>query len=87
LGYVGALGETAVLGLTRGIDLADPAKLLTATKGAKYMRQLRINAGEPVPRDAIVELLFQAMRLNLESGPPEREWRRGPDIGPGEGII
>ena len=75
LGYVGAQGNTAVLGLTRGVDLADPAGLLTSTKGARYMRQVRIDAGDPIAHDAIVDLLLQARRLNLERGPPEAEWR------------
>ena len=67
--------DAAVLGFTRGVDLDDPRGLLTATSTARYMRQLRLPVGQPLPRDAIRDLLLQAARLNLERGPPEQEWR------------
>jgi hypothetical protein len=75
LAHVGAQGDEVVLGLTRGVDLDDPDGLLTATKTARYMRQLRLPVGSPLPVPAIRELLLQAARLNIERGPPQREWR------------
>ena len=75
LGYVGGQGDEAVLGLTRGVDLDDPAGLLVSSKSARYMRQLRLRPGAPLPESAIRDFLTQARRLNLERGSPEAEWR------------
>ena len=74
---MGGQNGEAVLGLTRGVELADPEGLLVGTKTAKFMRQLRLAPGATLPTSAIRELLLQAERLNLERGPPEREWHRG----------
>ena len=75
LGYVGGQNGQGVLGLMRGAELDDAEGLLVATKRAKFMRQVRLSPGQPLPRAAIRALLLDAERRNLERGPPEREWR------------
>jgi hypothetical protein len=75
LGYVGAQGDEAILGFTRGVDLEDPEGLLTTTKTARYMRQLRLPVGRALPAAAIRQLLLAAARLNIERGPRDHEWR------------
>jgi len=75
LGYVGAQGDEAILGFTRGVDLEDPEGLLTTTKTARYMLQLRLPVGRALPAAAIRQLLLAAARLNIERGPLDHEWR------------
>ena len=70
LSYVGARKDAAVLGFSRGAALVDPAGLLTSTRGAKQMRQLRLRADQPLPREAIKGFLRQAVELNLRLGSP-----------------
>jgi hypothetical protein len=56
------------MGFTRGSELDDPEGLLSATKGARYMRQVRVAADQPLPVEAIKGLLLAAARVNLERG-------------------
>ena len=73
--YIGAQGEVAILGFSRGSQLTDPDGLLVATKTARYMRQMRF-ATDELPEAAIRQMVAAAAQLNIERGPPEREWRR-----------
>jgi hypothetical protein len=61
----------------RGAELDDPDCLLTATKTARYMRQIRVSAGQPLPAATIRRLLLEAARVNIERAALARRWRVG----------